>query len=508
MVLSSLGSEEQKIIQTIQALQDPENDVYLVGGAVRDIVLQRPCHDFDFVLKTGARKIARKVANALNGAFLMLDDDREIARVILRDAGDRRIFLDFSIFRAKDLEEDLRGRDFTINAMALNLANPQKIIDPLSGLEALRTKTLKTCSAESFSQDGLRTIRAIRMAVEFKLRMTQSTINDLREAVPLLASISVERIRDELFKIFEGNQVSTSIRLMEKFGFFPFIMPELDVIKDVTQSSPHEMDVWQHTLSVIDHLESLINLFSEEYSQDRGGNLTLGLASLKLGRYRPEIIAHFNLSLNPDRSRRGLLLLAALYHDIGKGSTLTFDKDGRRHFYTHEIISAERIQKKAWSMTLSNNEADYLKTVVEHHMRVHNLTIDEKEVSRRAIYRFFRDTGEAGIEICLLSLADILARKNGTPDMERWNKELSVCERLMDQYWKHSEETIHPPRYFDGHYLMEEFSLPPGPLVGEALEAVREAQACGEVLNQEMAVEFVKKWLIDKQVEKEKPGGQ
>ena len=444
MVLSSLGSEEQKIIQTIQALQEPGNDVYLVGGAVRDIVLQRPCHDFDFVLKAGARKIARKVANALKGAFLMLDEDREIARVILRDADGRRIFLDFSIFRAKNLEEDLRGRDFTINAMALNLTNPQKIIDPLGGLEDLRNKILKVCSAESFRQDGLRTVRAIRMAVEFKLRMTQSTIHNLREAVPLLAGISAERIRDELFKIFEAEGVGTAIRLMEKFGFFPFILPELGEIKDVPQSSPHEMDVWQHTLSVIDHLENLVDLLSEQYSEDRGGNLTLGLAALKLGRYRPEIIAHFNQPLNPDRSRRGLLFLAALYHDIGKGSTLTFDADGSRHFYTHESVSAVRIQKKAWSMTLSNSEADYLKTVVEHHMRVHNLTISENEVSRRAIYRFFRDTGEAGIEICLLSLADILARKSGTPDFERWTKELSVCERLMDHYWKHLEETIHP----------------------------------------------------------------
>jgi tRNA nucleotidyltransferase/poly(A) polymerase len=495
MVLSFFDGEELDILRSIQAALPPDVEVFLVGGAVRDLLLKRQVHDFDFVMKSGARKVGKRVANALKGAFMMLDDEREISRVILTGTDNSRILLDFSIFRAENLEEDLRARDFTINAMAVSLTKPDKLIDPLGGMNDLRTKILKTCSADSFQQDSLRTVRAVRMAVEFNLRMTAETIKTLKPAVKHLSKVSAERLRDELFKILEGRKAATSLRLLDKFGILQRILPELDGIRGLEQSLPHEMDVWHHTLSVVDALEKLIDLLGENYSQENGDNLTLGLAVLKLGRFRSELAKHFNRSLNPERSRRGLLLLAGLLHDIGKSETLSIDAAGRRHFYTHEVIGKARSYDLTSSLALSNIEADYLQNLVKNHMRIHLLSKESGSATHRAIYRYFRDTGETGIDICLLSLADMLSRRSGAPEFTRWERELNICEQLMESYWNQTEVRVNPPRFISGDDIMKEFHLPPGKLVGEALEAVREAQACGEISNREEALEFTSDWL-------------
>ncbi|MHC1784301.1 MAG: HD domain-containing protein [Anaerolineaceae bacterium] len=506
MVLSFFDSEELGILQSIQATLPPETEVFLVGGAVRDLLLKRSVHDFDFVLKSGARKVGKRVANALKGAFMMLDEEREISRVILTDKDNSRILFDFSVFRADSLDADLRARDFTINAMAVSLTSPDKIIDPLGGMEDLRTKKLKICSSDSFQQDSLRTVRAVRMAVEFNLRMTEQTIKGLKPAVKHLPKVSAERLRDEFFKILEGRKVSTSLRLMDQFGILPHILPELEGIRGLEQSLPHEMDVWQHTLAVVDGLERLTDLLTEDYPGEKGDNLTLGLALLKLGRFRSELTAHFKRSLNPERSRRGLLMLAGLYHDIGKGVTLSIDAKGQRHFYTHEVVGKGKSIELAYSLVLSNIEAGYLQNLVKNHMRIHLLSKESGSATHRAIYRYFRDTEETGIDICLLSLADILSRRSGAPEFERWNRELSISEQLMDSYWNHTEERVNPPRLVDGEVIMSYFKLPPGKLIGGALEAVREAQACGQILDREEALKFAGHWLEENRAAKEGPG--
>lgn len=497
MVLSVLNSEDRGLLQSIKNALPPDMEVYLVGGAVRDLILKRPIHDFDFILKSGSRRAGKRVADALGGAFLMLDAEREISRVILKGEDTARVILDFSVFRAATLEEDLRARDFSINAMALSLINPENLIDPLGGLEDLRNRLLKACSSESFAQDSLRCVRAVRMAVEFNLRMTGETGNALRAAAHLLPQVSPERLRDELFKILDGSRVSTALELLDRFGILAIILPHLEAIKNVEQSLPHEMDVWRHTLGLVDGLEKLYDVLASEFSEEKSDNLTMGLAVLKLGSFRAKLAEHFSRRLNPDRSRRALLMLAGLYHDVGKGSTLSIDSAGKRHFYTHEIIGDEIVEAAAGSLAISNIETLHLRKLVRNHMRIHMLSIAGDSATRRAIYRFFRDTGEAGIEICLLSLADILSRRSGAPEFERWNRELSITEQMLDSYWNHSEDRISPPKLVDGELLMAHFNLTPGRQIGDVLEAVREAQACGKISDRGQALEFARRWLED-----------
>src|SRR5215211_2924998 len=191
----------------------PDQEIYLVGGAVRDMLLNRGSQDLDFALPSNGISLARKVANALNAAFMVLDGERDTGRVIVTEADGTRILLDFATYRGKDLEEDLRARDFTINAIAFDLRR-QTLLDPCNGASDLRAKTIRACSPTSLSEDPVRILRAVRQAAAFQFRIEPDTRKAMKEAARLLPRISLERQRDELFKILEGPRPDASLRAL------------------------------------------------------------------------------------------------------------------------------------------------------------------------------------------------------------------------------------------------------------------------------------------------------
>lgn len=195
----------------------PEQEIYLVGGAVRDMLLNRVSSDLDFALPSNGISSARKVANKLKADFMVLDNERDTGRVIHTNEEGARTFLDFATYRGSNLEEDLRARDFTINAIAYELHN-ETIIDPLDGTSDLRAKLIRACSPTSISDDPVRILRAIRQAAKFECKIDIETRKALKQAANLLPNVSPERKRDELFKILEGPKPDTSVRALEMLG--------------------------------------------------------------------------------------------------------------------------------------------------------------------------------------------------------------------------------------------------------------------------------------------------
>src|SRR5512146_2934873 len=161
------GEPDQVITRLYEVVCQAAGDleVYLVGGALRDLLLKRACHDLDFAMPGDPRKLARQVANELRGDFFVLDDERNTVRVIYHTQPAERIFLDFCGLRGSDIESDLRARDLTVNALALEIHHPEKLIDPTGGLKDLRAKTLRACSANAFHDDPVRVMRAVRQAL-------------------------------------------------------------------------------------------------------------------------------------------------------------------------------------------------------------------------------------------------------------------------------------------------------------------------------------------------------
>ncbi len=229
----------------------PDISLYLVGGAVRDLLRSRPIHDYDFALAGNALEIGRQIANHLDAAYFPLDVERQTARVIFSDDLGIRNVLDFAAYRGDNLESDLRDRDFTINAIALDIRSPQELLDPLGGAADLHAKRLKACTPSALSDDPVRVLRAIRLSAEMGLHIQAETRQLMRSAVPGLADISTERQRDELLRILGGKQPHTSIRALEILGGLPYVFPELPALVGITQSSPHIKDVWNHTLDTL-----------------------------------------------------------------------------------------------------------------------------------------------------------------------------------------------------------------------------------------------------------------
>lgn len=477
----------------------PDQELYLVGGAVRDMLRNRLSHDLDFALPANGISLARRVANALHADFMTLDEERDTGRVIVTEADGTRTFLDFATYRGGDtLEADLRARDFTINALAYNI-HDETIIDPLNGASDLRAKLIRACSPTSFTDDPVRILRAVRQAAAFEFKIDLATRKAMKEATSLLPKISPERQRDEVFKILEGPRPDASIRALEMLGVFPHLMPELSAMKGCTQSLPHIYDVWEHTLSVLRHLQGILASLRVGYSADETNDMFTGLLTLRIGRYREQIAAHFAESLNTDRSVRAALFFAALYHDVRKPATRTVDEAGRIHFYEHDAQGAEVAAERARYFNLSNDEVARIRMIVFHHMRYLSFTTRLEEAgelpSRKAIYRFFRDTGEAGVDLVLFALADLRGMCDHTLTQETWTKALDVARLLLESYWEKREETVAPPRLVDGNDLMKELNLQPGRIIGQLLEAIREGQATGGVTTREQALELARSEL-------------
>lgn len=487
--------EPLELLKKIQPHLQAGQQAYLVGGAVRDLLRQKSVHDLDFAVSGDVRRLARQVANALSGDFYVMDSVRETMRVIISLQDGERIFLDFAALRGEGLLEDLRARDFTINAIAIDLRSDNKIIDPLAGAEDIRQRKLRACSPDSFQQDPVRVLRAIRQSLEMELRITPETLQQARRAAPQLARASAERQRDELFRMLEGRHPDSALRLMDALGVLDLMLPEIKGLQGITQSKPHTLDVWEHTLKVMDWLGRLMSVLAGNYVEDSASDLVLGLAVLRLGRYRQQFLDHFNEQLVPDRGVRALLMLAAVYHDAGKPSTRAVDEDGRIRFLGHEQVSQRMAEERGLQLALSSAEISRLTTIVKGHMRVHQLADGRQTVSRKAIYRYFRDLDAAGVDVCLLSLADTLATYGVTLEPEVWQRELDTCRALLEAWWETPEAVVRPPRLVNGNEIMVHFQMTAGPRVGHLLEAIREAQADGQVGDREAALRFASEWL-------------
>ena len=189
------------------------------------------------------------------------------------------------------------------------------------------------------------------------------------------------------------------------------------------------------------------------------------------------------------------MLLAVLFHDIGKPVSRQESGNGKVTFYGHEQSGIPLMLNRMQALTFSLAELDYVKTVIKQHMRLHFMVDEGLLPRRRTIYRFFRDSGLVGVDICLLSLADTLATYVDTLPQDKWMAELEVCITLLEAWWERQNEVIRPLRFLTGFDLQEKFGLKPGPLIGRLLTALEEAQACGEVVDQAEAISFVQNWL-------------
>ena len=496
-----LDPETRQLLELVRSSAPDDLPVHLVGGAVRDLVLGRPVNDFDFVVPTQSLELAKKVRHQLHAVGFTLDDERQTGRVILNQGKPNEIILDFVIYTGGSLFEDAKNRDFTINTLLLDLKQPEEVIDLLGGLADLDAKVLKAASACSMQLDPLRVLRGIRFKRTFNLEIELQTESLMREAAGSLAQVSGERIRDELFKILAQSDIAEAFRLIDRLGALAPVFPELAAIRLQPAIYPHVHPLWEHTLQVITYLEVLLGSLANPV----GGNTAIYMQPAKemLAQYAEQVQDLLSQPIQAGRPRRSLLMLAALYHDVGKPLTQTQDEKGRFHFYGHDKAGSELMEKRARALMLGKEEVGYLSLLVSQHMRIHHFSKPGIELTDRAVYRYFRDLGAAGVDNALLSLADTLAAVEDTLPMEAWKREVDAVGKLLAAWFNRQEALIQPPKLLDGQDLQRIFGLEPSPLLGEILAALRETQAAGEVRDEKGAIDFVYQFLESKKQEGE-----
>lgn len=479
------------IVSSIRDILHAGAPLYIVGGAVRDAYLHRPLHDLDLATPNDGRKIARALANQLGGAYYPLDDERRIGRVIVTAAHENFI-IDVAKFRGNDLLADLHDRDFTANAMAVHLQGDlQAVFDPLGGLADLKHKRLKLCHPAAIANDPIRALRAVRMCVQFQLQMGHDIKATITENAIGLKKTSPERVRDEFLALLGSPRPALAVTLSDHLALLPYVIPELEQTKGVGQPPPHLFDVWQHTIKTVWWLDRILKLLSGSLRGD--SHPQLGYIRHALHGLIDELRTH-NATVWPNqRSHHALMILAALLHDIGKPATQTTTTTGI-HFHTHETVGAELAEQIGRRLRLSNEEVQRLANIVRHHMRPLWLS-HESTVTKRAIYRYWRDTGPAGVDIWLLAMADYLATVGHTWQQSAWVSFLNLAQDMLHRYYQNFHPDVAPQPLLSGRELIARLNLSPGPLVGKLLDEIAEAQASGEIATQQEAIAWARRFL-------------
>lgn len=473
--------------------------IYLVGGCVRDRLLNKPTHDLDLAVAGDGLTLARHLANRFRGAYYPLDEARSTGRaIILRTDGERRLVVDAARFRGSSLDADLAERDFTINSLAVDVRAPDAVIDRHNGLADLAAGIIRPVSEESIRADPLRALRAVRQAAELDFALAPETKTLIRRDGAALAHVSAERVRDELARLLALPRAAPYLDKLDGLGLLTAVLPELEPLRGVEQPPPHYLDVLAHSLKTVWALEALLDsLFYEMGAETKDerrttddGRRTMDILYPFVGRLQ----AHVNRTLGEGRARLVTLKAAALLHDTGKAGARTLEANGRIRFIGHPKDGVRLTGQALSRLRFNRTEVRLGETIVRHHMRP-LLLADQERVSSRAVYRFFRDTGEAGVEVLLHALADHRATYPPDSEDDRWPRLVALTARMLADYWERGAERVDPPPLVDGNDLQREFGLQPGPRIGELLEAVREAQVSGEVRTREEAVALVRSLL-------------
>jgi poly(A) polymerase len=449
--------------------------VYLVGGTVRELALGKPAPDLDLAVSGQTLELARSLAAELNGTFVLLDEGERTARVVCRGE-----ILDLAEFRAPSLEGDLRGRDFTLNAVALDLEAvlglaPPKIFDPLGGIRDLSRGLIRMVAPENLAADPLRLLRAYRFAASHGLSLTPDTEAAIAALVGEFSRVAGERVHQELFLLLGAPRSGPILARMDRVGLLTRIFPELEELKGVEQNGYHHLDVFDHSLATVFHLEEVL---------------------AEPGKYFGEMAAEVAGSAAPPWP--ALLKLAALFHDAGKPRVRERRTDPDRYtFYYHEKLGLEIFAGVAQRLRLSAAEAKTVTSLISQHMRPFLLlpAARARELSLRALGRLVRAARPDLAGLFALAMADSLAGQGpGKPaDAE------AVLADLADEARRFLKERLEPqealPRLLTGHDLIREFRLEPGPRFRRLLSAVQEAQWEGTVQSRGDALDLVRRLL-------------
>lgn len=432
---------------------------WLVGGAVRDSLLQRATSDIDVIVDGDVAAAARALGRASRGPSFELSDEFGAWRVL---SADRSWQADLSPLRGGSIEADLALRDFTINAIAEPLSGGERV-DPHGGTEDLAAGRLRAIGPGAFADDPLRALRLVRLAGELGLQPDSATARLAREHAPAVATVAQERVFAELKRILANdNALLPALRQMEELGLTSAILPELDALHGVQQNRYHHADVHAHTLEVLEQTLALqadpAAILGEQHADDVRALLAEPLAD--------------------ELDRAVAMRLGALLHDAAKPATLGHRDDGSPTFFGHDREGAQLARDVLTRLRASEKLKAHVAALVRHHLRL-GFLVHEQPLSRRALYRYLLDSQPVEVDVTLLSVADRLATR-GRKATQAIARHLELARDVLPVALRWRADGPRPP-LVPGDQLAAALQMKPGFELGRLLAEIDVARYAGEV---------------------------
>jgi len=486
-----------KISDYFLAQREDYGEIYVIGGYIRDKILSKFNKDLDFVVKKNSIKAAREIADCFGGDFYLLDRKRETARALI-PLENQQLIVDVALINGENIFEDLKKRDFSINAMAINLCEPDTTIDPLGGQLDLNLKKLVPCSVNSFSDDPVRTLRAVRFIQNLGLNFDPNIKPAIISASKNLRLISAERIRDELCQILGLSGLDRSYTFLEEFEILTQVFPEIIKMKEIAPKFPHVHDGLTHSLRAAEYIRYFLDLIFN--SNKKCENKYFNDVQSLIGKYKDSLNKLVNNFDKLNFSVYPLMAIVGLFHDSAKSNIPTVEDEGKIVFPDHAKKSAEITKSRMKSLAFSNEDINFVDTIIGFHMSPNLKSIGIDEKPNRAIYRYFQETGEFGVLLGFFHLADIIATYEETLASSRWEIAIHTVEKILDGWFYHFNDVIFPTRLLNGDELIDGLGMQPGRKVGLILESIREEQAAGTLFEKKMALEYAKKMIDEMEI--------
>ncbi len=452
------------------ALAGVEGGAYVVGGTVRDALLERPLRDIDLVVSGPVEEAARTIGRVLRGPVFRLSEAFGAWRVLDRE---RRFTFDLSPMQGESIAADLARRDFTVNAMAVPLGGGE-LLDPHGGRADASAGVLRVLGESAYRDDPLRALRLARLSAELGLVPDAETERLTGAAAAAVTQASPERVFAELRRLVVAPGVLEGLALADRTGLVAAVLPELAALHGVEQSHFHHLDVHGHTLEVLRQQIALEHDLGSAFGDQAG----------RLGAVLDE-------PLGDDLTRAQALRFGALLHDIGKPATCRVRPDGRVTFIGHDSAGEEIIGAICRRLRTSARLEDYLRALTRNHL-VLGFLVRERPLSRELVYRYLTACQPVEVEVTVLSCADRLATRGRNAE-RAIAAHLELARELMAEAleWR----TAGPPKpAVNGRVLTREAGIPPGPELGAVLQRLAEARFTGEAATREEALALARRF--------------